>query len=189
MEFIQALHNDYKQTLTKLFTLSWRMVYWFHSVHPSICPSIHLSVHPSHIMCLLCNSYSSGWILSIMQVKLVVLAKYCNIYDILYIISRYQFSLLVYWHVISELPKHWPSVEYCFHIWLQNCVVTWQKSMCFTWSKQCLHKTLNIPNREISKLIQAMVTYTPWSDVLQNWFSGMFVAFSFCIFSKLTLLN
>ena len=56
---------DYTPWTTKLLG-----VYWFHSLHPPIRLSIHLSVHPSHIMYLLCNSYSFRWILSIMQVKL-----------------------------------------------------------------------------------------------------------------------
>ena len=33
-------------------------VYWFHSVHPCVRPS----VSPSCIPCLLCSAYSSGWI-------------------------------------------------------------------------------------------------------------------------------
>ena len=41
-------------------------VYCFHSVRPSICPSIHLSVRLSHLPCPLCNIYSSGWILYIL---------------------------------------------------------------------------------------------------------------------------
>ena len=37
-------------------------VYWFHSVRPSVWPSVRLSRLP----CPLCNIYSSGWILSIL---------------------------------------------------------------------------------------------------------------------------
>ena len=41
-------------------------VYWFHSVPPSVCPYVRLSVRPSCLPCPLCNIYSSVWILSIL---------------------------------------------------------------------------------------------------------------------------
>ena len=45
-------------------------VYWFHSVHQFILPSVRPSVLPSfrlsRLPCPLCNIFSSGWILSIL---------------------------------------------------------------------------------------------------------------------------
>ena len=41
-------------------------VYWFHSVRPSVCRSVRLSVRPSRLPCPLYNIYSSGWIISIL---------------------------------------------------------------------------------------------------------------------------
>ena len=36
------------------------------SVCPSVCPSVRPSVRLSRLLCLLCNIYSSGWILTIL---------------------------------------------------------------------------------------------------------------------------
>ena len=44
----------------------WGVIYWFHSVRLSVCPSVRPSVCPSRLPCPLCNIYSSGWILSIL---------------------------------------------------------------------------------------------------------------------------
>ena len=44
---------------TKFFFFFFLVVgYWFHSVRPSVCPS----VRPSRIPCPLCSAFSSGWI-------------------------------------------------------------------------------------------------------------------------------
>ena len=51
--------HDYTPRTTKLLG-----VYWFHSVHLSVCPSVCPSVRLSRMPCPLCNIYSSGWILS-----------------------------------------------------------------------------------------------------------------------------
>ena len=53
-------------------------VYWFPSVHPSIClPSVRLSIHPSCIPCPLCSTYSSGWIYFIFIHPIKQLQKMC----------------------------------------------------------------------------------------------------------------
>ena len=49
-------------------------VYWFHSVHLSVC----LSVHPPRIQCPLRNSYSSGWILFILDTNGYQYEKVCR---------------------------------------------------------------------------------------------------------------
>ena len=40
------------------------------SLRPSICSSVHPSVHPPRIPCLLCSAYSSGWIHFIFNILL-----------------------------------------------------------------------------------------------------------------------
>ena len=48
-------------------------VYWFHSIRPSVCPS----VHPSRILCPLWSAYGSGWIHFIFIHLIKQLQKVC----------------------------------------------------------------------------------------------------------------
>ena len=49
--------------------------YWFHSVRPSVCPS----VRPSRIPCPLCSAFSSGWIHFICIHLIKQLQKVCRV--------------------------------------------------------------------------------------------------------------
>ena len=44
----------------------WGYIGFTPSVRPSVCPSVRPSVRLSRLPCLLCNIYSSGWILFIL---------------------------------------------------------------------------------------------------------------------------
>ena len=50
-------------------------VYWFHSVRPSVCPSVRLS----RIPCPLCSTYSFGWIHFIFIHLIKQLQKVCRV--------------------------------------------------------------------------------------------------------------
>ena len=62
---------------------SWWGVYWFHSVRPSVHPSVHLFFRPSRIMCPLCSAYSSGWIHLIFIHLIKQLQKVCHVFEFL----------------------------------------------------------------------------------------------------------
>ena len=50
--------QHYSECLYPTHNKVYSCVYWFHSVRPSVCPS----VRPPHIPCPLCSAYSSCWI-------------------------------------------------------------------------------------------------------------------------------
>ena len=81
---LHRLHVLQKKIIIPLAQRSCWGVYWFHSVRPSVCPSVRPSVpRPSRIPCPLCSFYSSGWILFIFRHLIKQLQKVCRVQSFL----------------------------------------------------------------------------------------------------------